>query len=336
MKFGLPSTKYAALFIAVFIFLGAAGRQAPPKSVLDLEVIPRTPERYARGKYLAEGVLQCSGCHSDFDYSRRPPRPFPGKELGGYVFPNRKPGDPTRIVASNISPDPEYGAGRWEDSDLVRALREGIGHDGRTLAPLMPSATLRYLSDEDIASTIVYLRAQPPMHMQQPPTHLSDELRKTLQPLPPFPHVPEPDRSNRVAYGKYLVAAGHCVECHATFDEKGRVIPGMEFAGGATITGEWSGPGKLETVYGLNLTPDASGIGYFDDAMFIEVMRNGGFKARPLSNIMPTGYFRNLNDDDLKAIFAYLQSLKPVRHHVDNTEPPTYCKICKKTTVWAR
>jgi hypothetical protein len=78
--------------------------------------------------------------------------------------------------------------------------------------------------------------------------------------------------------------------------------------------------------------PDARSrlaISYFDEAMFIQVIRNGGFRTRQLSNIMPWAYFRNLTDDDLKAIFSYLRTLKPVCHRVDNTEPPTYCKQCR-------
>jgi hypothetical protein len=82
-------------------------------------------------------------------------------------------------------------------------------------------------------------------------------------------------------------------------------------------------------VASLNLTPDPSGIGYFDDKMFIKTIRTGSVQARPLSNIMPWAFFRNLNDADLKAIFAYLHSLKPICHRVDNTEEARYCKVCK-------
>ncbi len=46
---------------------------------------------------------------------------------------------------------------------------------------------------------------------------------------------------------------------------------------------------------------------------------------------MPFIQIRNLSDDDLKAIFAYLKTLPPVKHRVDNTLPPTYCKVCKQT-----
>jgi cytochrome c553 len=43
---------------------------------------------------------------------------------------------------------------------------------------------------------------------------------------------------------------------------------------------------------------------------------------------MPWDHYRHLSDDDLKAIFAYIRTLKPVKHRVDNTEPPTPCKLC--------
>ena len=60
-------------------------------------------------------------------------------------------------------------------------------------------------------------------------------------------------------------------------------------------------------------------------------MRTGYVKARELNQIMPWWHFRNLMDDDLKAMFAYLRSLKPVKHRVNNTEPPTFCKVCRQT-----
>ncbi len=297
-----------------------------------MQTIPRTPQRLARGKYLVEGLLQCWGCHSETDFTQRPARPVQGRTGGGYVFPNVELSlpEPNRVVAPNISSDPEYGAGTWKDADFVRALRQGIGHDGRTLYPLMPYPYFRNLSDEDLASVIVYERTLAPVHIERPKTVLTDDLKKAFQPLPPLAHVAEPDRSDRVAYGKYLVTAGHCDACHSPTDERGNNLPGMEFSGGVPLTGNWGpDPKKLITVASLNLTPDPSGIGYFDEKMFVDVIRTGAVKARPLSNIMPWAFFRNLSDDDLKAIFAYLRTLKPVQHRVDNTEPPRYCKVCR-------
>lgn len=299
-------------------------KEAP--SVLSWAAIPRTPERLARGKYLVEGLVQCFFCHSEIDYAHRGTQPLPGKKGGGFVFPAEESEVPLpyRVVAPNISPDPDYGAGKWKDSDFVRALRQGIGHDGRKLYPLMPFNYFRHLSDEDSASIIVYERSIAPVHIKRPKTELPPDISQTLQPLPPLEHVPEPDKSNPVKYGEYLVTVGHCDLCHTPTDEKGDGLPGLNFAGGQLMEGPWG-----TTVASLNLTPDPSGISYFDEKMFIDTIRNGRVNARMLSNAMPWGYFRNLTDEDLRAIFAYLHTLKPVRHRVDNTEPPTYCKLCR-------
>jgi mono/diheme cytochrome c family protein len=328
----------AVLVLPSFVFPGTTKVSAKSQttestasSVLDQQPIPRTPERLARGKYLVEGLLQCPACHSENDFSKRPFEVMPGKKLGGFVFPNVELDlpKPNRIVAPNISPDREYGAGTWTDGDFIRALRQGIGHDGRTLYPLMPYFYFRNLSDEDLAAVIVYERSVEPVHIKRPKTHMTEELKKAFQPLPPLQHVPEPDRMDRVNYGKYLVFGGHCDGCHTPTDAKGNPFPEMAFSGGAPLVGKWEGGSKIKRVNSLNLTPDPAGISYFDEAMFIQVIRNGGFRTRPLSNIMPWAYFRNLTDDDLKAIFSYLRTLKPVCHHVDNTEPPTYCKQCR-------
>ena len=318
-------------FLALLLLSSSCQFTKPPlnkeaPSVLSMAVIPRTPERLARGKYLVEGLVQCFLCHSEIDYAHRGTQPLHGKKGGGFVFPADESEVPLpyRVVAPNISPDPDYGAGKWKDSDFVRALRQGIGHDGRTLFPLMPFNYFRHLSDADLASIIVYERSIAPVHIQRPKTELPQDVMQTLQPLPPLERVPEPDKSSPGKYGEYLVTVGHCDLCHTPVDEKGNALAGMSFAGGAPMVGPWG-----TTVASLNLTPDPSGISYFDERMFIDTIRNGSVKARLLSNAMPWGYFRNLTDEDLKAIFAYLRTLKPVRHRVDNTEPPTYCKLCR-------
>lgn len=299
-------------------------------SVLEMEAIPRTPARLARGQYLVEGLLQCPFCHSDYDFTHRPARPVEGKKDGGFDFDTFGLPKGNRIVAPNISSDADFGAGKWKDADFVRALRQGIGHDGRALFPVMPYQYFRSLSDEDLASVIVYERSMAPVHVEQPKTTLTDDVRKTFQPLGPLAHVAEPDRSNRVAYGEYLVTVGHCEGCHTPEDERGNPIPAMNFAGGVDMSGAWGpDPKKIISVASLNLTPDPSGISYFDEQMFVNVIRNGQVNARPLASIMPWGFFRNLSDEDLKAIFAYLRTLKPVKHRVDNTEQVHYCKLCR-------
>jgi len=83
-------------------------------------------------------------------------------------------------------------------------------------------------------------------------------------------------------------------------------------------------------VVSANITSDPSGIGYYSEATFITALRTGYVGARPLNSIMPWGSFKNLTDDDLKAVFAYLRSVPPVKHRVDNSLPATYCKLCKQ------
>lgn len=228
------------------------------------------------------------------------------------------------LVAPNITPDKETGAGNWSDDTLARAIREGIGHDGRTLFPLMPYPNYRQMSDEDLASIIVYLRMLPPIHNQLPSTHIPVPLRFFIKSMPePINQpVPAPDQSTAVTRGEYLVRMASCGDCHSP-QEKGQILPGMEFAGGF-IFYEPSGP-----VASSNITPDPSGISYYDANLFVRVMREGKVGARQLHASMPWWFFGKMTDDDLASIFAYLRTLKPVKHRLDNTEPPTRCKLCK-------
>ena len=280
-----------------------------------------TPERMARGQYLVEN-LGCFDCHGEHDWKKHDAPLVEGTRGAGYAaFP--LVGLPGRIVPSNITPDPETGAGHWSDDQLARAIREGIGHDGRALFPLMPYPRFRSLSDEDLASVVVYIRSIPPVHKALPATEIIFPVKYLIRsvPQPVTQPVPQPDFSRPVDRGKYLVTIAGCSDCH-TPQSKGQDIPGMEFAGGAILKGPW---GKVASA---NITPDPSGISYYDEALFLQTMRTGYVKARELNQVMGWWHYRNLTDEDLKAIFAYLRTLKPVKHRVDNTEPPTLCKIC--------
>ncbi len=78
-----------------------------------------------------------------------------GKEGSGFAFSSR--------VAPNLTPDRETGIWDWTDDMLARAIREGVAHDGHFLdATIMPYEFYRSMSDEDLASIIVYLRSIPP------------------------------------------------------------------------------------------------------------------------------------------------------------------------------
>jgi mono/diheme cytochrome c family protein len=259
-------------------------------------------------------------CHSDVAWKKPGAPPFEQKKGAGHNWSDV--GLPF-LTAPNITPDTKTGSGTWTDADFQRAIREGIGHDGRRLFPLMPYMNFRSMSDEDLASVVSYIRSIRPVSNELPTTTVPPEIKNALPPHEPVTEpVPEPDMTNPVERGAYLVTLANCTECHTPRDEKGSPKAGLEFSGGSVLKGPWG------EVASANLTPHASGISYYDEQMFLQTIRTGQVKARKLNSIMPWGYFRNMTDDDLKAIFAYLRTLRPVQHRVDNTERPTQCPLC--------
>jgi hypothetical protein len=312
----------AVLVVAISFTIGwrpFLGPRARP--VTDRKFEP-TPERLARGRYLANSVMGCTDCHSEHDW-KAPGAPSLEAKLGaGQIFPVS--GLPGTVVTPNLTPDPETGAGNWSDDQLARAIREGVGHDGRALFPLMPYQAYRVLSEEDLASIVVYLRSLPPVRNPLPKTKIIFPVKYLIRgaPQPLTTPVPSPDQSTQVKRGEYLVRMAHCEGCH-TSQQGGKSNMAMAFAGGF----EFNGP--LPTVVSANITPDPSGIPYYDEDLFLQVMHTGKVRSRQLSAVMPWREFTNMTDEDLKAVFAYLRTLPPVHHRVDNTLPPTACKICQ-------
>jgi len=310
-----------ALAIAISLTIGWRPFIGPRSRPLTNRTFERTPERLARGRYLAEN-LGCFDCHGEHDWTKHDAPLIEGTRGAGYAdFPLA--GLPGRVIPPNITPDPETGAGNWTDDMVARAIREGIGHDGRALFPFMPYPDMRQMSDEDLASVIVYLRSIPPIRKALPKTEIIFPVKYLMRsmPQPITEPVPQPDVSTPVKRGEYLVTIAACTDCH-TPQSKGQPIRGLEFAGGFILEGPWG------RVASANITPDPSGIPYYDEALFLEMIRTGYVKARKINQIMDWSDYRNLTDEDLKAIFAYLRTLKAVKHRVDNTEPPTFCKLC--------
>ncbi len=313
------------LALAITFTIGWRPFLGPQARTLTARKFDSTPVRVERGQYLVMNALDCMDCHSEHDWTQHDAPIIPGT-LGAGQDMNMLKGFPGQISAPNITPDPETGAGTWTDDQLARAIREGVGHDGRALFPFMPYPDFRNLSDEDIASIVVYLRSLPPIKKQRQPTALIFPVKYLIRsvPRPIDEPVPQPDVSTPEKRGEYLVRIAGCTDCHTPQDAHGQPLPGMEFSGGFILEGPWG------TVATANLTQDPSGIPYYDQAMFTQTMRTGFVKARKLSQIMPWHTYRGMTDEDLAAIFAYVKTFKPVRHHVDNTLPPTYCKLCRK------
>ncbi len=312
----------AVVVAGAYKILGPRAFLGPRARPLTARTFERTPARLARGKYLVEGVLTCRHCHSPHDWTQHDAPTPAGMELAGQDFGTD--GFPGHVVAPNLTPDPETGSGNWTDDMLARAIREGIGHDGRALFPMMPYQGFHdLLSDEDLASVIVYLRSLPPAHNPLPKTEISFPLKYIMKnfPQPLTAPVPEPTFTSPEKRGEYLTHLIGCPVCHTPVDAHDNFLPGMQFGGGQVFVGPW---GKVASA---NLTPDPSGIPYYDQALFIRTIRTGYVGARPLNPLMPWSIFRGMTDDDLSAIFAYLKTVKPVHHRVDNSMTPTLCPI---------
>lgn len=284
-----------------------------------------TPARLERGKYLlTSGSAPCIMCHSPLDTSGGGLRVPPGKDLTGR---NWAPDGTPFVTAQNLTPDPDTGIGKLTDDQLARAIREGISHDGRTLFPIMPYVHYRAMPDEDVASIIVYLRSLPPVRSPLPPSAIPFPLNRILNGLPqPVEGPVTADLSTPVKRGEHIARMAICTDCHTPRDAQGNVPAGMAFSGGTAMP--FAG---RNTIYAANITPGVNGIPYYTEALFIEVMRTGKVKARELDPMMPTTYYRNMTDADLKDLFAYLTSLAPVDHYVDNTLAPSACERCKLT-----
>ena len=311
--------------VAITFTIGWRPFIGPRARALTNRTFAATPERLARGRYLAEDVAGCIACHSPHDWTKHDD-PIPaGMEGAGEPFPFANL--PGSIIAPNLTPDARSGIGSWSDDQLARAIREGIGHDGQALFPIMPYIHFHSMSDEDLASVIVFLRSLKPVYNPLPHTKIIFPVNYLIRglPQPLTAPVPPPDVSTPVKRGAYLVNMASCSDCHTPQDSHGMPLPGLDFAGGFILEGPWG------RVASANITPDASGIPYYDETLFKQVMRTGYVKARELSQIMPWTVFRGMTDEDLAAMFAYLRTLKPVAHRVDNTEPPTYCPVCKSS-----
>ncbi len=275
-------------------------------------------KRIKRGEYLTNGILLCFTCHSPRDTSKPGFPPIESKKGGGVILYDTEKG---RLVAPNITPDKETGAGNWTDDMFARAIREGVGHDGRALAPQMWWTSFRDLSDEDLASVVVYLRTLAPVKNKLPKRKFSEEKEKILQTRskPLLTPVKAPDLSDLVTRGRYYLKTADCAGCHTGWYKRN---PGF-YGGGNDLQ-------RIQDtsyVFSTNITPHATGLQGWSPELFTHVIRTG--KSGVLDPVMPWVAYKNMTDEDLKAILMALQKLPPVNHKVVNGIKETYCEVCE-------
>ena len=281
--------------------------------------IEATPERIERGRYLAEFVMLCTDCHSKRDWSMYGgPFDETTKGGGGEEF-NQDMGFPGKFYSKNITP---HGLKDWTDGEIFRAMVSGVNRDGEPLFPVMPYQNYAQLDREDLYSVIAYIRTLPIVKEDNITSDADFPMNFIMRTIPKDEKVANkrPDPSDRVAYGKYLFTAASCNECHTQRDH-GEPIKGLEMAGGF----EFKFPNG-SIVRSANITPDKeTGIGNWTEEAFIQRFRmynDSVFTPSKLTNgqvntVMPWIRYCGMTDQDLGAIFTYLQSVKAIRNEVE-------------------
>lgn len=274
------------LVIAIGAAYAVVGRKLAkryPTQVAPVAV-PSDSLSIAKGHHLAVAVNKCADCHGD--------------NLAGKKMID----DPAmgRLYATNLtSGNGGVGAG-FTDADWVRAIRHGVGADGRPLV-FMPSEAYYYMSDADLAAVIAYLKTVKPVDYVTPERRVGP-LGRVLHLAVGFPPIPvelipngplnrQPIQpGGNVQYGKYLTTIGGCASCH-----------------NPNLSGGQPGDGGVKSA---NLTP--TGLKGWTEADFIKAMRTGVRPGgRVLSAAMPWPSVGKMTDEELRATWLYLQTLPP-------------------------
>src|ERR1043165_1427501 len=253
----------------------------------------------ARGKHLVFSSAHCVNCHNNNNPDSLIALGQDVPLSGGVLFDVGI----AKIYSKNITPDKETGVGRYTDEEIARVLRYGVHPDGGPVLDFMP---FHNTSDEDLTAIISYLRAQKPVRNVIPEnsyTVMGKVVKAFLvKPVGPEGEVPKAvKRDTTAAYGQYLaVSVAECNGCHTKRDLAGK-FTGEPFAGG----------NEIEGFVTPNLTPDPGGrIFNWTQQNFIDRFRMG--KLYPKSP-MPWNSFKRMSDDELKAIYNFLRSTKPVK-----------------------
>jgi mono/diheme cytochrome c family protein len=192
------------------------------------------------------------------------------------------------------------------DSDWVRSIRHGVRPSGKAML-FMPAYEFYFLSDKDLGAVIAYVKSVPPADHDQAVSQLSVTGRVVMTlvkevvfiPAEIIPHdaprpvAPEP--GNTTAYGEYLTYS--CKVCHGVGMSGGK-IPAF--------------PKGWPSAANLTTSPDRYQP-YFSEEGFVQILRTGltrhGRQINPA--YMPWSSYKFMTDDELKAVWTYLQALPP-------------------------
>jgi cytochrome c2 len=310
---------WSLLFVVVLVSFFLMYIKFALPNVGDMEYlnIKPTVSKLERGKYLATHVSVCIDCHSTRNWNV-----FSGPIVegslgkGGEIFDQRY-GFPGSFYSKNITPS---GIGDWSDAEILRAIASGVSKKGKALFPVMPHPRYGEMNKDDLESIIVYLRSLKPIHNNVPESKADFPMNFIINTIPKEAHFSnKPNENDAIAYGSYLFNAAACSDCHSK-QEKGKPIIGMELAGGFEFPMVTGG-----IVRSANITQDTvTGIGKWSEADFVKRFKSYtdstyvGVKVKKgdFNTVMPWTMYGGMTTQDLKAIYAYLKTVKPIKNEV--------------------
>lgn len=288
---------------------------------LDMKV-ELTQDRIENGKYLAHSVAVCMDCHSTRDWGKFAGPILPGTlGAGGEVF-DQKIGFPGSFTSKNITP---FGLANWTDGEIFRAITAGVDRNNKALFPIMPYHQYGKVDKEDIFDIIAYIRSTESVKSEIPSSRADFPMNIIINLIPKKPQFTEkPDKSDKLKYGQYMTTLSGCLDCHTPL-EKGKPVLENAFSGGRDFPLPTGG-----TVYSSNITPDPeTGIGSWAEEAFIRRFRlyeDSVFTpyeivSNQFNTVMPWTMYAGMKEDDLSAIYAYLQSLEPLQNKFERFTP---------------
>jgi mono/diheme cytochrome c family protein len=257
-----------------------------------------------RGKHLVFSSAHCASCHSTINADSLLQLGIEPSLSGGYKF-DLEIGN---IYSKNITNDKETGIGNLTDAEIARSLYYGVGSDGRAMFDFMP---FHNVSESDMQAIISYLRTQKPVK-NKVPEHEYNVMGKVvkaflLKPTGPTGDIPKTITPDTTAqYGSYLINyVGNCSGCHTQRDLITGAYIGEHLAGG----NEFNEKGSIFIT--PNLTTDSSSrIFGWTYENFKQRFRTGKLVD---NTPMPWDSYKRMTDDELKAIYNYLQTVKPAK-----------------------
>lgn len=276
---GLLTLVFAAAFIGALVGTMRLNQNFNASNPVSNVAVQATPEQLAWGEKYAKF---CAGCHSG---NQQLP-------LSGNNFGKEIPIPFGTLYAPNLTPAGDIK--NWTDGEVIRAIREGVHKSGRALI-IMPSNEFHALSDEDVQGLVAYLRSQPAVEPNTPPTNMNviGALLMNTGLLTNQPHIedaPKLAAAVNAEYGKYLADIMGCRGCH-----------GEKLTGGTGFNG-FPAPNLTEV------------IPQWTEEQFLTAFRTGALPGGAmLDNAkMPYKEFSEFaTDTDLKALYLYLHGLTP-------------------------